>query len=158
MPYIIDGNNLIGSSTDISLDDPDARKKILFFIKKFQEYKKNNVIVVFDGEPADFPQHQGVPDKFSIQFPRYGSSADELIKKILGNYKHSRDVILVTSDRALKSYARNKGFRTINSIEFYFELKRIFRINGKKEASLQRINTELSDKEVDLWLKIFDKK
>ena len=52
MPYIIDGNNLIGSSRDISLDDKDAREKIVNLIRKFQESKNTKITVVFDGEPS----------------------------------------------------------------------------------------------------------
>lgn len=156
MPYIIDGNNLIGSSPDLSLHDLEARKKILFIIRKFQENKKNNVIVVFDGKPDDVLHKKLVTNKFTIQYPQYGSSADEEIKKILNNYINFKDVILVSSDRELKSYAKKKGARTINSIEFYFELKRIYRISGKREAKQKRINTTLSKGEVDNWMKIFN--
>ena len=66
-----------------------------------------------------------------------------------------KDVTLVTSDRELKNFAKKKGAKTVNSIEFYFELKRFNRFSGKKEESQKRINTALSDTEVDQWMKIF---
>ena len=156
MPYIIDGNNLIGASPDISLKDADARKKILHLILKFQENKNNNIIVVFDGEPDYSLQPGEMSKKFTVSFPQYGSSADDEIKKILKGYNNCRDVILVTSDRELKSFAKDEGVRIINSIEFYYELKRVYRLNGKKEAKQKRIQTELSPSEVDSWLKIFN--
>ncbi len=39
MPYIIDGNNLIGSSPDISLEDNNSRTEIVAIVKKFQKKK-----------------------------------------------------------------------------------------------------------------------
>lgn len=156
MPYIIDGNNLIGSSPDIKLDDPEARRKIFEFIKRYQESRKNNIILVFDGEP-DVSLHGNInSSKFTIRYPNMGESADEVIRKIMNGYHQFQDVILVTSDRELKTFARNKGAKTVNSIEFYYELKRTYRHSGKKEEKMKRINTRLSDTEVDQWMKIFD--
>ncbi len=158
MPYIIDGNNLIGSSPDISLDDKDSRKKIIYILKKYQEVKNNNIIVIFDGEPDIILNRENLKNKFTIIYPKYGDSADDEIKKIINNYNNFKDVILVSSDRELKTYAKKKGARIINSIEFYFEVKRVYHINGKKEKLKKRINIEISEKEVDSWMKIFDKK
>ncbi|MCK4762256.1 MAG: NYN domain-containing protein [Candidatus Aminicenantes bacterium] len=156
MPYIIDGNNLIGSSPDISLEDPNSRQKIVDIIRKFQENKKTSVIVVFDGEPDYYSHHQVLTNKLTIIYPRFGGTADDEIKKILNRYTYFRDVVLVSSDRELKDFAKNKGAKTINSTEFHFELKRSYRAQGKKENTDKRINTRLSKNEVDQWLKVFE--
>lgn len=158
MPFIIDGNNLIGSSPDISLDDPNSRKKLILLIKKFQENKNNNILVVFDGEPIGNLHIQPISNKLTVMFPKYGSSADEEIKKLLDSYNDFRDVMLVSSDRELKSFAKKKGAKVVNSIEFYFELKRLSHFFGKKEESQKRINLKLTKNEIDRWLKIFTKK
>jgi predicted RNA-binding protein with PIN domain len=140
MPYIIDGNNLIGSSPDIPLEDPAARRKIIEIVRKFQENKKNSVIIVFDGEPDDAAVYrQPLTEKFTVVYPGFGDSADDEIKRILNRYNYFKDVVLVTSDRELRDYARKKGARIINSIEFHYELKRYYRAQGKKEDTLKRI-------------------
>lgn len=157
MPYIIDGNNLIGSSPDISLDDVESRKKIIGIIKKFQLKKKNKIVVVFDGEPDEFIVENDSSDKLIVVFPKFGASADDEIKKILDSYDYFRDVVLITSDRELKEIGRKKGARIVNSIEFYFELKRVYRASGKIEMKQKRIDTKLSDGEIDQWMKIFEK-
>lgn len=156
MPYIIDGNNLIGSSPDISIEDPEARLKLIQIIKKFQENKKHNITVVFDGVPENGVRKEDICSKFCVVYPPEGSTADEEIKRILKRYHHYKDVILITSDRELKAYAKEKGAKTINSIEFYFELKRISRVHGKAEESQKRIEAEISEHEVNHWMKIFD--
>lgn len=155
MPYVIDGNNLVGCSPDVSPDDPQAEAKIIYIARKFQENKKCTVIMVFDGGPGSGVRRQELSSRFTVLYPRDGSSADEEIREILNGFNYFKDVVLVTSDRELKEFAREKGAKTINSIEFYFELKRLSHISGKNEENLKRINTELSDREVDQWLKIF---
>ncbi len=156
MPYIIDGDNLIGSSPDIGLDDPQSRPKLLNIVKRFQEDGNYNVIIVFDGGPESGVHREELTPKLSVRHPRDGDSADDEIKRILRGFNYFKDVVLVTSDRDLKSFAKQKGAKTVNSIEFYFQLKRVSHISGKREESRRRIDTELSDMEVDHWMKIFD--
>jgi predicted RNA-binding protein with PIN domain len=155
MPYIIDGNNLIGCAPDFSLADPEARGKIVSIIKKFQESKNTKVTVVFDGAPQGSELRNPINSKMMVVFPRYGLSADDEIKGILENYQNFKEVILVTTDRELKSFAKEKGVRTINSIEFYYTLKKASVSQGKKEETLKRVNTQVSKNEVEQWLKIF---
>ena len=156
MPTVIDGNNLIGSSPDISLDDPDCRQKIVQMVRKYQELKNNKMVLVFDGEPDFYPPGKSEKMKFRVLFPRMGESADDVIKKILAEYNDFKDVVLISSDRELKSFAKLKGARTLNSIEFYFELKRVRRQIGSKEEHYKFMQSRLSDKEVDHWLKVFE--
>jgi predicted RNA-binding protein with PIN domain len=156
MPYIIDGDNLIGSCPDISLEDPQGRERLVQVIKNFQENRNNNVTIVFDGTPENGLHREELNAKFCVRYPSNGSSADDEIKHILDGYQQFKDVVLVTSDRDLKTFAKKKGAKTINSIEFYFELRRISRISGIKEESKKRIDASLSDNEVDHWMKIFD--
>ncbi len=157
MPYVIDGNNLIGFSPDIEYDAPDSRIRLIDLIKKYQSVKKNNIILVFDGEPENGPHYQKYSNKFRIIYPNYGESADEVIKKLLNEFSTLNDVMVITSDRELKQYAKDKGAKVINSIEFYHEVKRFAKFYKKKKMSDKRINIKLSEKEVDNWLKIFNK-
>jgi predicted RNA-binding protein with PIN domain len=157
MPYIIDGDNIIGSSPDISLEDPKARPKLIYIIRKFQENKKNNVTIVFDGMPENGVQREDLSEKFCVRYPPPGTSADDEIKRILNGFNYFKDVIVVTSDRELRTFAKKKGAKIINSVEFYFELKRFSRVHGKKEETKKRIDTQLSDAEVEQWMKIFER-
>jgi predicted RNA-binding protein with PIN domain len=91
-----------------------------------------------------------------VVYPRYGLTADDEIKRILDGYQQLKEIILVSTDRELKKYAKEKGARTINSIEFYFTLKKAFLSQGKKEETLKRVNTRVSQNEVEQWLKIFN--
>lgn len=158
MPYIIDGNNLIGCAPDFSLTDPEARGKMVAIIRKFQESKNTKVTVLFDGEPQGSERRNPINSKLTVIYPRYGLSADDEIKDILENGQHAKETVLVTTDRELKTFAKEKGVRTINSIEFYFTLKKVFASQGRKEETLKRVNNRVSKNEVEQWLKIFNSK
>jgi predicted RNA-binding protein with PIN domain len=155
MPYIIDGNNVIGSSPDIGVDDSQGREKLILLVEKFQSRKNNNVILVFDGEPKDAAYENKISNKFKVIYPRYGMSADTVIKNILDEYNNFKDVILISSDRELKTFSKKKGVKTINSIEFYYELKRTYKIHNKVEKNKKQIDVEVSSNEVDHWMKVF---
>lgn len=126
------------------------------FIRKFQESRNTKITVVFDGEPQGSELKNPINAKLIVVYPRYGLTADDEIKRILDGFQQLKEVILVTTDRELKKYAREKGARTINSIEFYFTLKKAFLSQGKKEETLKRVNTRVSQNEVEQWLKIFN--
>ncbi len=158
MPYIIDGNNLIGCAPDFSLGDPEARGKMVSIIRKFQENKNTKVTVVFDGEPQGSERLNPINAKLTVVYPRYGFSADDEIKRILKGYQHVKETVLVTTDRELKTFAKELGVRTVNSIEFYFLLKKNSLSHGRKEETLKRVNTRVSQNEVEQWLKIFSEK
>ncbi len=158
MPYIIDGNNLIGASPDIALDDPEARSKIVAMVRKFQERKGATIIVVFDGEPWTGLARDLTADKLRFVFPRPGHSADDEIKRLLEGYRQLNDVVLISSDRELKRFARDCGARSVNAIEFYFELRKTCHLQSRREESQKRVNTRVSASEVEQWLKIFEGK
>lgn len=156
MPYIIDGNNLIGASPEMSLEDSEAKEKLTEILNKYQMTRNNNIILIFDGPSETSGSKKELNNKFTVIYCPEAKSASEKIKSQLTNYNNFKDVVLITSDKELKKFGKNKGAKVINAIEFYYELKRFNRINGKKEESQKRIDAELSDNEVDQWMKIFD--
>jgi len=155
MPYVIDGNNVIGSSPDLVQTETGSRQKLIEMVVQFQKHRNNSVVLVFDGARGE----ENIPPlgdgRFSVLFPNEGQSADDLIIHLINEYTNCRDVVLVSSDKKLKDLAKEKGGRTLNAIEFYFDLKRANRIQDKREEKEKRIHGEISDNEVDQWMKIF---
>lgn len=156
MPYIIDGANLISSCPEFSSDDGDAKTKLISILKRFQENKNNNVLVVFGEKSGDEIQCEELSAKFCVHYPPEGIPVGEEIIRLLDRFHNYKDVILVTSEKDLKTIAKKKGAKIINSIEFCFDLKRISHFFGVEEESQKRIEAELSDREVELWMKIFN--
>lgn len=156
MPYVIDGNNVIGSSPDLAQSESgSSRQKLIDLVVQFQKHRNNSIVLVFDGAPADEKIPPPGDNRLSVLFACDGESADDRIMELLKEYSHGRDLVLVSSDKKLKDCAREKGGRAMNAIEFYFDLKRANRIQDKREEKEKRIHNELSDHEVDHWMKIF---
>ncbi len=155
MPCIIDGNNLIGSSPDLSIEDPDVRLQLLQAVIKYQKVKKNNIVLVFDGEPEDKILKHADARKISVIFSGKNIKASDKIRELVDGYSSCKDTVVITSDRELKTHSRKKGAKSINSIEFYYKLKRFSRNSEKFEEKQKRIEVEVSDNEVDDWMKIF---
>ena len=157
MPLLIDGNNLIGTIPFLNLTDSDVREKLIAIIKSFQAKRNNNIILFFDGRPDNSPHVEKINRKFTVFYPKFEDlTADNEIKKQLDSYNDFRNVTLVTSDKELKQYAKEKKAKIINSNEFYHTIKHYHRIQGKHIETNQRINRELSDSEIDQWMQVFD--
>ena len=157
MPLLIDGNNLIGTIPFLNLEDDNAKEKLIAIVQSYQARKKNNIILFFDGQPLHCPLEEKINRKFTVRYPRFEEmNADREIKRQLDSYNDFRNVTLVTSDRDLKEYAKKKKARIMNSIEFYHIIKHYYRIQGKQLENKQRINVELSDSEIDQWMRVFD--
>ncbi len=155
MPYLIDGNNVIGSSPDLAQAESGSRQKLIDLMVQFQRHRSNSVVLVFDGARGDEVVPPIGDGRFSVLFPCEGETADDVIERLMKEYSSCRDVVLVSSDKKLKDLARDRGGRAMNAIEFYFDLKRINRIQDRRQEKEKRIHGQLSDNEVDQWLKIF---
>ena len=156
MPILIDGNNLIGTIPYLDIKDPESQTKLISIIREYQLKKRNKIIIFFDGPPLDSSHIHKIAQKITIKYPKFQDcTADDEIKKQLDDYNDFRDVTVVTSDRELKKFAKNKNANIINSIEFYYTLKHYSKTSGTGVEKKQRINRELSSSEVDLWMKLF---
>jgi len=130
MPYIIDGNNLIGSTRDISLDDKDAREKIINLIRKFQESKNTKITVVFDGADKIWaPPGSGQEKGIRVIFSGRNETADTVIKRM--SEKEGGKLTVVTSDRDLGRYAASFGAVVIDAEEFEGKLEMVLYLDVK---------------------------
>jgi predicted RNA-binding protein with PIN domain len=150
MPYLIDGNNVMDQAGVQDADLSAARKRLIIGLVHFVAETRGKVKVVFDGTADDeFPDgrvYKGV----RILYARPGSDADTRIKDIIRRASYRRDMILVTSDRELESYAKRQGVRAIKA--------------GKFRAMITESESKLLEKEksgpveqinVEEWLEFF---
>lgn len=148
MPYLIDGNNLMGRPRDRS-----ARRRVLAELADFARAKRARLTVVFDGAPEEhFPdgsRYRGV----CIHYARRGSNADERIKGLVEASRERRTLWVVTSDRALGDYVRACGARLLRSEEFRE------RIESVLSASISRQNGAVDGKvepeDLPKWMRYF---
>ncbi|NNM97615.1 MAG: hypothetical protein HKL89_08460 [Candidatus Dormibacteraeota bacterium] len=74
------------------------------------------LLFVFDGPPA--PRGPGSANGARVLHPDIGHSADDRILQIIGQRRHGgAQIVLATSDRALRDAARALGATTMGSME-----------------------------------------
>lgn len=103
--YLIDGNNVIGKDPELKSvqnRDPQAsREKLAFKLDRFFSKKKFKVHLHFDG-------HSKEPIRTSKIRIHYSDNktADEKIREQIEFAKNPKNLIVVTSDRALSEFAK----------------------------------------------------
>ncbi|MCU0481352.1 MAG: NYN domain-containing protein [Anaerolineae bacterium] len=151
MSYLIDGHNLIGQLPDLALDDPDDEAKLVQRLVGWSARTRRPCTVVFD---AGLP---GGTSRMSTQmvrvvFASHTSSADKVIIDRIYKEKHPKNWIVVSSDNGVLDIAKRQGMQVLKSSEFARLLERPVPI--RPDAG-EEVHVNLSDDEVDEWLKLF---
>ncbi len=158
MPYLIDGNNLIGHIPYLRLDDPKSKYHLVAQLMVFQRSTKRKIILVFDG-PADLELlgDKYRRKKFLVIFPSNEENADAVIKTWIERQTNFRHFTVVSSDREIKAFAHMNKAKVIDCGNFYKELKSVLK-KLRTKKSLQKTQNQLSPLEVSHWLEIFESK
>ena len=155
MPYLIDGNNLIGHIPSLDLKDQASRKLLVSRLQIFQEFKKTRVIVVFDGPPdPDISEGSFKDTRFRVCFPPFSQTADNVIEEIVCRQTDLRQFFVVSSDLEIKNFARSKGAKPLDCSEFIRRLKAALK-KYDKIAEMDKNTTPPSPLEVTIWSDIF---
>lgn len=112
MPYLVDGDNLLGTWPGRSRSDGEKRT-LCRQLLRFGRAQRRRVVVVFDGPdpPVPFPTPDAV-------FSGAGRSADAVIIDRLRAESDPRGWTVVTSDRSLGDQCRWIGARVERSDRF----------------------------------------
>lgn len=150
MPYIIDGNNVMGQTPGWHRDKPAARTRLLAQLAVFAKLKRIRVTAVFDGGADDrFPEgsaYQGV----KVLYAERGSDADRRILKLIESSADPAGITVVTSDRQLAFLVRSAGARTVRSGEF--RRNELERFHGQ-DSGQDRKPSSIDD--LDRWMRYF---
>ena len=138
MPFLIDGDNLLGTWPGRKRSDAE-RRRLAMELGRFGARQRRKVITVFDGSPPP-----GSSFGAGVHFAGPGRSADELILELLGQQRDRRGWIVVTSDRSLGDQCRYREARVERSDRFR---KRLTRESGEEKPE--------REDDVDYWLRQF---
>lgn len=110
MPYLVDGNNLMGRAAARGLGGPTDRRGVVAALAALAAGRGGRFTVVFDGAPdAHFAGDVALgPVRVEFAAPR---SADDRILARVRAARNPRDLTVVTDDRALAAAARGLGAR-----------------------------------------------
>ena len=149
MPWLIDGNNLLGLSAELHQKDPGARSRLVQRLAAFSRAKRTKVVVVFDGDPEPGLSGSDVAlgDVRAI-FSGRGASADSRILRLLDAAEDPAGYTVVTTDRALGDHARHRRASVVTSLAFRRKLE-------KEGISKPAGDEPLPADEVARWEEIF---
>lgn len=158
MPYLIDGHNVIGQMTDITLDDPDDEAKLVLRLRQYSAHLGKKFHVIFDG---------GIPagtsplstSRVKVYFASSQSSADSVMRTMIRDAINASAWIVVSSDRAIASVARRRRMHVLAAETFARRLEAMHerQVQEELDSYVPEVKAEprLSKSEVDEWLEIF---
>jgi predicted RNA-binding protein with PIN domain len=150
MPYIVDGNNVMGQTPGWHRDKSKARRMLLKKVAAFARAKRARLTVVFDGEPDRAAPEGSAVRGVRVLYAERGSDADARIERLVESSPDSRGLIVVTSDRHLAFLVRSRGATVIRSGEFRKELERV--LESKPEVE---VGEKIEVGDVNAWLRYF---
>jgi predicted RNA-binding protein with PIN domain len=153
MPYLIDGNNLLGSWGGPAVPG-DGRLEVVRRVAAFCRARGARATIVFDGAP--FRPDIGAQDlgAVAIRFPAAGRDADSLVREIVDAAPRPAELLVVTSDRPLFSYARTRGAKVLRAHEWNALARGA---SPRKPKGRAAPATDKPERETDVegWLKRF---
>jgi predicted RNA-binding protein with PIN domain len=147
MPYLIDGNNLLGSWGGPRGDD-DRRGEVVRRVAVFCRARRVRATIVFDGHPLRPDMAAQDLGPVTLRVPPPGEDADGVIRELLDRAERPRDLVVVTSDKALYSYAKTRGAAILRAHEWNVLAR---------QAAPGPAPAEKPERETDVegWLKTF---
>lgn len=151
MPYLIDGNNLLGSWGGPQGDD-DRRSEVVRRVATFCRARNVRATVVFDGHPLrpDMAAQDLGPVSLRVAPP--GADADTVIRELVERAPRPAEIIVVTSDKALYSYVKTLGASILRAHEWNALEKRLLASRGARRGPGEKPERE---DDVAGWLKKF---
>ncbi|MBX7150719.1 NYN domain-containing protein [bacterium] len=156
--YIIDGYNMIHrieryrSLLVTSLES--ARQGLLLQLSNFRVRTSVEISVVFDGQKLSQQKTYGI----KVYYSDRPNNADDFIKGLVDTLKHRNMVTVVSSDKEVMWYAKNSGCGVVSAENFQSRLEQAKSHSTVNEEIGGKSNPNLSSKEIDEWMKLFNQK
>ncbi len=154
LPYIIDGNNLLGALGGPAVPG-DGRAEVLRQVAAFCRDRGARVTLVFDGAP--FRPELGAQElgRVSVRFPEPGLDADAVIRGLIDEAARPAELTVVSSDKAVYSYARTRGAAALRAHEW----KALARAPSRRPRRVSD-RSEKPEHETDIegWLERFTRR
>jgi predicted RNA-binding protein with PIN domain len=150
LPILIDGHNLIGCMSTLSLQDPDDEEHLVRSLASYRAGTGRKITVVFDAGAGYGLQERRRYAGVEVVFASDRSSADRVISSRVGRSRNPSEWLVVTSDLRLAETVARLGARVRDAQEFAAELER------QPEAATGWRDSPLSPDEVEAWLSLFE--
>ncbi len=142
MPYLVDGNNLLGLATGKARPSEKERRELLRRIADRLRAERGRVVVVFDG-PSETGRSEAALGALTVRYSG-NRSADDVIVETASRSRSPADHFVVTDDRGLAARAREAGARTLGADVFLDRISRPAPSEGRRDSV-----------DVDDWVEFF---
>ena len=105
MPFLVDGDNLLGTWPGRQRSDAD-RRQLAMELSRFATRVRRRVVTIFDGTPPP-----GSSFGANVRFSGRGRTADDVILELLRGENDRRGWVVATSDRSLGDQCRHLDAR-----------------------------------------------
>ena len=143
MPYLLDGNNLIGLVRRVARPTEEDRQALVAELADRLRSTRARAILFFDGPSGVRGSSLG---SLSVRRPT-GGSADDAIVAEVASLRSPGEAIVVTSDRGLARRVRDAGGKVCTPEDFFARFGRGAPAGGRAAAP------EAVD--VEAWLEYF---
>lgn len=135
--YLLDGYNIIKQTPALNRGTLERQRDALIaWINSSspQGSRHNSVTVVFDGKEGVL----GAASSYGVRvvFSR-GQSADDVIKTMVEQYPHKKNVVVVSNDRDITLYVRALGASVLSVKDFLGSAPRKERVLSGQQKSAQ---------------------
>jgi len=151
---LIDGHNLIGQMTDLSLADPDDEAKLVQRLKIYRNSVNTPIIVVFDPGQSYTPPYDLSGGGVEVIFAGQRSSADRLIISRIQRAADPGQLTVVSSDQEIADAARRHGAQVISAADFIREMARSHGPRRRRPKT-PKLEQRVPASEVNEWLALF---
>jgi predicted RNA-binding protein with PIN domain len=151
MFIIIDGYNLLKLIVKSSFASEVERSRFINLLSVYARAHKHEIYVVFDGGSYIRPT-KIIYKHITVIYSGINQNADTYIKNYIEAVR-SKEILVVSTDRKISSFAKQHGMTALDSIDFYHilhEYKQQQEITqGKKTTELPRKLSDLENPELD---------
>ena len=142
MPYLVDGNNLIGQAGRGNASEDDRAARVRELADRLRRTRAR-ILVFFDGSGASLSL-----GSLSIRFAG-AATADDAIVRELARSQAPRETTVVTADRDLARRARDAGGRAMTPREFWSRF-------GSEGSAKKPGSSEEPRIDVEEWERFFE--
>jgi predicted RNA-binding protein with PIN domain len=150
LPVLIDGHNLIGRLSMLSLQDPDDEDKLITLLQSYRARTGKKITVVFDPGGAFALAESYRRGGIEVVFAAHGSSADAVIIRRVSRSPEPNAWLVVTSDQQLAATVSQRGARVQSAEAFAQALS----TTPGEQAPWK--DSPPSPEEVEAWLALFE--
>ena len=115
MPYLLDGNNLIGRVRRTAKPSGEDRAALVAEIAGRLRQTRAKATLFFDGPAGERASSLG---SLSVRVPSSGSADDAIVREV-ERAKTPGEIVVVTADRGLGGRCRDAGAKVCSPDEFF---------------------------------------